>query len=136
VQRAENQVAGLGCFDGDGHGLQIPHLAYQDNVGVLSERGAQGVFERARVQTDLALGHQTLLALVDELDGIFNGDDVIGASPVDEIHQCRQRGALAAPGWPGHHHESLGEIAEILDFPAQAHLVRGADGGGNYPEHP
>jgi hypothetical protein len=37
------------------------------------------------VQADLALGNEALLAGVDELDRVFDGDDVIGARPVDEV---------------------------------------------------
>ena len=78
VQRAEDQVAGLGGLDGDGDRLQVPHLADEHDVRVLAQRGAQGLLEAVGVGADLALVDQALLVLVDELDRVLDGDDVVG----------------------------------------------------------
>ena len=48
VQRAEDQVAGLRGLDGDGHRLEVAHLADEHDVGVLAQRRAQRVLERRR----------------------------------------------------------------------------------------
>ena len=48
VKRAEDEMAGLGRLDGDGHRLQIAQLADQDDVGVFAQRRAQRVLERVR----------------------------------------------------------------------------------------
>ena len=113
---------------------RVAHLAHEDDVGILPERGPERVLERPGVQPHLALGHQALLALVHELDRVFDRDDVIGAGAIDEVHQRREGGALARPGRAGDHHEALREVAEILYLPAEAHLVGGAHLRGNHPE--
>jgi hypothetical protein len=77
VERAEDEVARLGGLDGDGDGLEVAHLAHEHDVGVLAQRGAQGALEALGVRADLALVHQALLVRVHELDGVFDGDDVI-----------------------------------------------------------
>ena len=38
VKRSEHEVPRLGGLDGDGHRLEIPHLADEDDIGVLTER--------------------------------------------------------------------------------------------------
>ncbi len=79
VQGREDQVAGLG---GEQRGLDrlvVAHLADQDDVGVLAQRRAQGGGEAAGVDVDLALVDDGLLVAVQELDGVLDGDDVLGA---------------------------------------------------------
>ena len=134
VQRAEDQVAGLGRLDGDRDRLEVAHLAHQDDVRVLAQRRPERVLERAGVDRDLPLGHQALLARVHELDRVLDRDDVVGPGPVDQVDHRRERGALARPGGPGHDHQALGEVAEVLHLAAEAHLVRGPDAGGDDPE--
>jgi hypothetical protein len=92
VQGAEHQVPGLRRGEGQGDGLQVPHLAYQDDVGVLPERRSQPGGERRGVHSDLALVYHSQTARVDELDRVFQCDDVSGAALVDEVHHGRQRG--------------------------------------------
>jgi hypothetical protein len=45
VERAEDEVPRLRRLDGDGHGLEVAHLADEHHVGVLAQRRAQGVLE-------------------------------------------------------------------------------------------
>jgi hypothetical protein len=89
------------------------------------------MLEGAGVQPDLPLRHQTLLAGMDELDWIFDCNDVVGPGPVDEIYKSRQGGALARTGRPGDHDKSFGKVAEVLHLPAQTHFVGRADQIGN-----
>ena len=42
VQGGEYHVSGEGGLDGDAGGLQVAHLADHDDVGVLTDDGAQG----------------------------------------------------------------------------------------------
>jgi hypothetical protein len=51
VQGAEHQVPRLGGLDGDGHGLEVAHLAHEHHVGVFAQGGAQGVAEKPSVCT-------------------------------------------------------------------------------------
>ena len=46
VQRREDEVAGLGRGERRRDRLEVAHLADEDHVGVLAQRGAQRVGER------------------------------------------------------------------------------------------
>ena len=56
----------------------------------------------------LALIDQTLPVSVNELDRIFDRDDVILAVVVDMVDHRGKSGALARSGWPGHQDQPLG----------------------------
>ncbi len=77
VQRPEGQVARLGDGQGRLDRLQVPHLADEHLVRVLPQDRLQGGLEGAGVRVQLALVDDALLVLVDELDGVFDGDDVL-----------------------------------------------------------
>ena len=96
VQRAEHEVAGLGGLDRDRDRLEVAHLADQHDVRILAQRRAQRVLERVGVRVDLALVDQAALVLVDELDRILDGDDVVAAVLVDVVDHRAQRRRLAA----------------------------------------
>ena len=49
VQRAEHEVAGLGGGERGADRLEVAHLADEDHVRVLAERGAQGLAEAGGV---------------------------------------------------------------------------------------
>ena len=77
----EDQVTGFRRLDGDGDGLEVAHLADEQDVGVLTQCRTQRALERLGMRPHLALVDETVAALVDELDRILDGDDVIaGAS--------------------------------------------------------
>ena len=115
VQGGEHQVAGLGGGQGDRDGLQVAELADEDHVRVLPqhvlERGAEAVGVRA----DLALVDQRLLVLVQELDRVLDGDDVVGAGAVDQVDERGERRRLAGTGRAGDEHEAAGEGGEPAD---------------------
>jgi len=73
VEAGEDEVAGVGSFDGDLGGFFVAGFADEDDVGVLAEDGSEGVCEGEsdfRVDLDLAD------ALEAVFDGVFCGDDV------------------------------------------------------------
>ena len=80
VQRAEDEVAGLGGGQRSRDRLEVAHLAEEDHVGVLTERSAERVGESGCVLADLALVDDAALVVVEELDRILDRDDVIGAA--------------------------------------------------------
>jgi hypothetical protein len=94
VQRGEDEVAGLGGGQGGGDRLQVPHLADQDDVGVLAQDMLEGAGERVRVLPDLPLVHHSPLVLVEELDRVLDRHDVDGATRVDQVDETGQRRAL------------------------------------------
>ena len=96
MQRREHEVAGLRGRDRERDGLQVAHLADEDHVGILAQRLAERLRERLRVRRDLALVDQRLLARVDVLDRVLDGDDVAALGLVDPVDQGRERRRLAA----------------------------------------
>ena len=55
MQRREHQMAGFGSFQRDFHRLAIAHLADQDHLRRLSQRGAQSQRKVRRVRMQFAL---------------------------------------------------------------------------------
>ncbi len=55
MQGAEHQVTGLGGGQRQPDGLQVAHLADQDDVGVLAQGRAQRLIEAERIASDFAL---------------------------------------------------------------------------------
>jgi len=73
---------------------------------------------------------------VHELDRSLDGNDVIGARGVDEVHHRRQRRALARTGGTGHEHEALGQVAEVPNALRQVELIGGEHAGRDETEDP
>jgi hypothetical protein len=69
-------VPGLGDGERGADRLQVPHLADEDDVGVLPERVLEGLGEGLGVGPHLPLVHRAVLVPVDELDRVLDGDDV------------------------------------------------------------
>ena len=69
-------MAGLGREQRDLGGLEVAHLADEDDVGILAQGGAQRPREAVGVEADLALVDDAAPVLVHELDGVLDGDDV------------------------------------------------------------
>ena len=78
-----------------GHGLEVAHLADEDDVGVLAKRGPQGRGERLGVGSQLALVDHAALVHMQELYGVFDGDDVVRPGLVDLVDDGGQGGGLA-----------------------------------------
>ena len=131
VQGPQRQVARLCDGEGGRDGLEVAHLAHEDHVGILAEDVLERVLEGVRVREDLALVHQALLVVVDELDGILDGHDVLGPLVVDLVHHGGQGGGLARARGPRDEDESLGPVGELLDHGGQPQLVEGADLDGD-----
>ena len=97
VCRVPNIRWPVSAVRGDGDGLEVAHFADQDDVRVLAQRRAQRL-ERARVAVHLALVDAGSPVLVEELDRVLDGEEVvvrvslmwsiIAASVVD-LPRCR-----------------------------------------------
>ncbi len=123
VQRGEDQVTGLGGGQGRGDRLEVAHLADQDHVGVLAQRGLQGVAEAVRVGAELALVDEALLVPVQELDRVLDRHDVLLARGVDLVDHRRERGGLARAGRARDEHEAARPPRELVDRGREAELV-------------
>ncbi len=77
VERAEDEVAGLGRGERRRDRLEVAHFAEEDHVGVLAKRGAERQAEARRVGADLALVDDARLVPVQKLDRILDRDDVV-----------------------------------------------------------
>ena len=96
VQGREDEMAGLRDGERRLDGLAVAHLADQHDVGVLAQHVLQ---RRAKPSVSLATSRcvtRQRLGLVQELDGVFQRDDVVAALAVHLVDQGGERGALAA----------------------------------------
>jgi hypothetical protein len=98
--------AGAGGLQRHGNGLQVAHLADQDDVGI--RRAARRAREARGVRADLALVDHRLARDMDELDRVFEGDDVRRTGAVDQVDHRGEGGRLAGPGGAGDQHQPLG----------------------------
>ena len=106
MEGGEHEVAGLGGGQRGRDRLEVAHLADQDHIGVLSQRGAEAEGEVRRVGADLALVDDRALVLVQELDRVLDRQDVVLVLAVDHVEHRRQRRRLARAGRPGDEDEA------------------------------
>ncbi len=78
VQRGQDKVAGFRGFESDFNGFPVAHFADEDNLGSLTQGAAKSERKRRRVAVQLALVDGGLFMFVQKLDGIFDGEDVVG----------------------------------------------------------
>ena len=136
VQRAEHEVPGLGGRERGADRLEVAHLADEDHVGVLAERGAQRLAEAGRVDADLALVDDAALVAVHELDRVLDREDVIGAVAVDLVDHRRERRRLTGAGRARDEdeaarlHRELGERARQVQLLERLQLLRDDAEGG------
>ena len=83
------------------------------------------------VGVDLALVDETALVLVDVLDRILDGDDVLAPLGVDLVDHRRQRRRLAAAGRAGDEDQPARPLGEVADDRRQPELVERLDLLGN-----
>ncbi len=134
MQRPENQVSRLRGLDGNRDRLEVAQLSDHHDVGVLAKRRAERGLERLGMASHLPLIDQAVLVLMDELDGVLDGDDVIVPLLVDEVHHRRERGGLSRAGGPRHEDQPLAQKTEVEHGLRQAELLRGQNRDGNRPK--
>ena len=101
MQRGEDDVAGLGGFDGGMDRRQVAHFADHDDVRRHTQRPANALLEIRHVDADLALVDQALVVLEEVLDRVFQRDDVAVVVDVEEVDHGGEAGRLAGAGGPG-----------------------------------
>ena len=127
-------MAGFSRMQGGGDSFQVTHFADQDDVGILTERSAQGGSEGRSIDADFALVHVSLFVAVQEFDGIFDGDDMFGAGRVHAIDHGRQRGGLTGTSNAGDEHQTARHVADLLDDLGEKQFIQGSNFGGNDAE--
>src|SRR5215469_9730931 len=135
VQGGKHQVAGFGGEQCCGNGFQVAHFADQNHVGVLTESGAQRGGEVRGVHFDFALIDEALFIAVQELDRVFDGDEVVGTGGVDAVNDSRERGGLTGTGGSRNQHEPALLFANLVDDRGKVQLFGGADFRGNDAEN-
>src|SRR6266705_5789442 len=101
VQSGKNQVAGFRGEQRRGNGFEVAHFADQNHVRVLTTGGARRGGKVRGIHFDFALVDEAFLVAVQELDGVFDGDQVVGAVGVDAVDHRRQGGGLTGTGGSG-----------------------------------
>ena len=76
-----------------------------------------------------------LLVAVQKFDGVFDGDDVIGAGGVDAVDHGGQRGRFTGTGGAGDEHQPALLFANLFDDVRQIEFFDGANLGGNDAQH-
>ena len=112
-------------------GFEVAHFAHQDEVRVLAQRSAKGGAEARGVHADFALVDKALLVAVQELDGIFDGNNVVGARGVDAVNHGGERGGLAAARGPRHQRYAAPLLADLVKDFGHEQLVERPNLGGD-----
>ena len=107
VHCADDEVARLGGADRHLDGLEVAEFADDDDVGVFAEGPFEGGGEGAGVWADFALGDVAALGEVDDFDGVFDGDDVVGAGLVEVGDHRGEGGGLAGADGAGDENEAV-----------------------------
>jgi len=115
VQRGEGQVARFGNAQGGFDGFKVAHLSDEDHVGVFAEGGAERICKGVRVGVHFALVHQALLVVMEELDGVLDGDHVFFALGVNLVEHGSQGGGFSRTGRTRHQHETTRFVAKASD---------------------
>jgi hypothetical protein len=103
--------------------LEVAHLADEDHVRVLPQRGPQRLAEAGRVDADLTLVDDAPLVAVDELDRVLDREDVVCAVAIDLVDHRRERRRLARAGRAGHEHEAARLHRQLGERDRQAELL-------------
>jgi hypothetical protein len=123
VQRGEAQVAGLGERDRVVHRLALAHFADEDHVRRLAQRVLERDLPVVGVDADFPLRDDAVPVLVDELDRVFDRDDVAVAVLVAVAEQRRHRRRLAAARRADEHHDPALGHDHVLQHRRQPQLL-------------
>ena len=124
-------MSGFGGEQRSGNGFQVAHFADQNHVGILTQSGAQGGRKVCSVHFDFALVDEAALVAVQKLDGVFDGDQVIGARRVDAVNHRGKRGGLTGAGSPRDQHQAALLFANLGDDRRKVQFFRSANLGRN-----
>src|ERR1035437_8064345 len=113
MKRREHEVARFGSLECDLSRFEITHFADKYYLWCLAESGTQGAGKILCIRTDLTLVDRTFLVVMQKLDRIFDGYDVVGLCIVDAIDDRRQRRTLARTGRTCKKNYSIAYIGDL-----------------------
>src|SRR5262249_29130571 len=111
--------------------FKVAHFANEDDVRVLTKCSAQRGRKVCRVHFDLALIDEAALVAVQELDRVFNRDQVIGARRVDAVDHRRERSRLTGTGGTRDANEAALIFANLVEDNRKIQFFDGANLRGN-----
>ena len=100
------------------HGLDVAHLADEDDVGVLAQHPLQRGVEVGGVGADLALVDDRRLVGVEDLDRVLDRHDVLVLRLVDVVDHRAERRRLARAGRAGDEHQTRARARRACARPA------------------
>lgn len=95
VECAKDKVPGFCSGEGELNGFKVAHFSDHDDIGVFTEGTAESLGEGIGVGVDFALIDVATCGFEDVFDGVFEGEDVIFAVLVDEVHECGEGGGFS-----------------------------------------
>src|SRR5579859_5664413 len=113
-------MSGLSRLEDDFNGFPVAHLSDQDDLRRLPHRRAQGVRKTWGIAVQLALVNGRAFVVVEKLDRIFDGDDVVILLAVDGVEQNGQRGGFTRTGCSGYEHDSIAKFGDVRQLLGQA----------------
>ena len=124
-KRANAQVTGLGEGDRGFHRLGVTDFSDQNDIRRLSKRVLQRILEGQGVESDFSLRDDRLLMLMNELDGIFDGDDMAWMDGIAIVDHGGQRRRFAGTGRAHDEHQSAFGHRDIFDDGREFELLDG-----------
>ena len=118
-------MTGFGGGDGGADGLQVTHFTDENGVGVLTQGASDGVGESRHVVVDFALRDDGILVVVVELDGVFDGDDMVFLLDVDDVDHGGERRRFAGTGRSRDEDEATRAEEDVFHGVWQADLGHG-----------
>src|SRR4029077_9266359 len=109
----------IGGFENHLDSFAVAHFADEDYLGRLAQRGAKGQGKVGCVAVQFALVNRRALVVVQELDGVFDGDDVVVTLPIDAVEESGEGGTLAGSSRPGDQHDAVAKVGYICEVSGQ-----------------
>ena len=128
-------MASFGGFENNFDGFAVPHFAYENYLRSLSHGGAQGMSEAGSITMKFALVDCGAFVVVQKLDGIFNGNDVVIFLSIDAVEQNRERRRLARPGGSSHEDDPVAQLGDFGEVQRQTQRSEVGNRCGNHAHH-
>src|SRR6185503_15846239 len=92
------------------------------DVRILSQHVNESPVEGGGIGQNRLLNHNGVLVVMEELDGVLDGDDLTAALAIDQVHHVVQGGRFAGAGRAGDQHQTIRFARQIVNLRRQAKL--------------